>query len=64
MMRSLSVLQFLDEGYLLSSKYALYGNGQLVWTPALGLYLCVFLCVHVTSNYIISRQIDIERRVT
>ena len=50
MMRSLSVLQFLDEGYLLSSKYALYGNGQLVWTPALGLYLCVFLCVHVTSN--------------
>ena len=33
----------------------------LVCTPALGLYLCVFLCVHVTSNvelrnYVISRQ--------
>ena len=23
----------------------LYWNGQLVWTPAVGLYLCVFLCV-------------------
>ena len=58
---------------------SLYGNGQLVCTPALGLYLCVcvracvyvcvFLCVHVTSNvelhnYGISRQIVIERRVT
>ena len=47
----------------------LYWNGQLVCTPAIGLYLCVFLCVHVTSNvelrnYVISRQIVIERRVT
>ena len=46
-----------------------YWNGQLVWTPALGIYLCVFLCVHVTlnvelRNYIISRQIVVERRVT
>ena len=28
----------------------LYWNGQLVWTPALGLYLCVCVDVHVTSN--------------
>ena len=47
-----------------------YWNGQLVWTPALGLYFCEDLCrdVHVTSNvelrnYVISRQI-VERRVT
>ena len=46
----------------------LYWNGQLVWTPAVGLYLCVFLCVdpcHVElRNYVISRQtlLNIELR--
>ena len=59
----------LSQIMLRYGKYILYWNGQLVWTPALGLYLCVFLCVHVTSNvelrnYVISRQIVIERRVT
>ena len=33
----------------------LYWNGQLVCTPALGLYLCVFLCVDTRHT---------ERRVT
>ena len=56
----------------------LYWYGQLSWTQPSGLYLCVcvcvFLCVRslfgVTSsnvelpNYVISRQIVIERRVT
>ena len=31
-----------SEPYIgLGSTYQLYWNGQLVWTPALGLYLCV-----------------------
>ena len=45
-----------------------YWNGQLVWTPAVGLYLCVYPGVdplHVElRNYVISRQIVIEHRVT
>ena len=53
----------------ITSMQVLYWNGKLVCTPALGLYLCVFLCVHVTSNvelrnYVISRHIVIERRGT
>ena len=45
---------------------ALYWNRQLVCTLALGVYLCVSA---VTSNvelrnYVITRQIVIERRVT
>ena len=65
-----------------SYSVCFYWNGQLVWTPALGLYLCVCLwgcpchverrvTYHVRlllnvelRNYVISRQIVIERRVT
>ena len=45
------------------SSPALYWNGQLVWTPALGLYLCVDPR-HVERRVTKLRQIVIERRVT
>ena len=39
----------------INTMNTLYWNGQLVWTPAVGLYLCVFLCVDPHH---------VERRVT
>ena len=38
-----------------SYSVCFYGNGQLVWTPALGLYLCV--CLWGCPRHV-------ERRVT
>ena len=43
-------VKMLDNGICFLNMKFLYWNGQLVWTPALGLYLCVCGDVHVMSN--------------
>ena len=41
----------------------LYWNGQLVWTPVVGLYLCVCGDVHIMSNIELGNELRNDVRL-